>query len=177
MNIREAEQMAVNGLFKTDYEEFFAEHLRLHGEITSWSEGGNEKRNEILKTPESSHVLGVYLIESAVLEWLDLMAANAVLVEGEHNNNFFYGVKAEDNTYFFPVSAYALWLYNNTITAAAKAAQTCGDADYRNIFFTMVSEIIAKDGKLNEEAAQFLMTAMIEMGRQMANGKPEVTIH
>ena len=177
MNIREAEAMAVNSVFKTDYGEFFAEYLRLHCEIISWSEGGNEKRNEILKTPESSHVLGVYLIESAVLEWLDLMAANAVIVEGEHNNNSFYGVKDGESTYFFPVAAYALWLYNNTITAAAKAAQTCGDADYRNIFFTMVSEIIAKDGKLDEEAAQFLMTAMIEMGRQMAAGKPEVTIH
>ena len=175
MNIREAEQMAVNGLFKTNYEEFWAEHMRVRSEILSWKDGGD--RDEILKTPESSHVLGVYLIESAVLEWLDLMAANAVLVEGEHNNNFFYGVKAEDNTYFFPVAAYALWLYNNTITAAAKAAQTCGDADYRNIFFTMVSEIIAKGGNLNEEAAQFMMTAMIEMGRKMANGKPEVTIH
>ena len=178
MDIREAETMAVNSVFKTDYGEFFAEYLRLHCEIISWSEGGNEKRNEILKTPESSHILGIYLIESAVLEWLDLMAANAVLVEGEHNNNSFYGVKAEDNTYFFPVAAYALWLYNNTITAAAKAAQTCGDADYRNIFFTMVSEIIIdKDNGLNEEAAQFLMTAMIEMGRKMVNGKPEVTIH
>lgn len=178
MNIREAEAMAVNSVFKTDYGEFFAEYLRLHCEIISWSEGGNEKRNEILKTPESSHILGIYLIENAVFEWLDLMAANAVIVEGEHNNNSFYGVKAEDNTYFFPVAAYALWLYNNTITAAAKAAQTCGDADYRNIFFTMVSEIIIdKDNGLNEEAAQFLMTAMVEMGRKMANGKPEVTIH
>lgn len=177
MNIREAEQMAVNGLFKTDYEEFFAEHLRLHGEITSWSEGGNEKRNEILKTPESSHILGIYIIQNAVYEWLDLMAANAVIVEGEHNNNFFYGVKDGESTYFFPVCAFVMWLYNNTITAAAKAAQTCGDADYRNIFFTMVSEIIAKGGNLNEEAAQFLMTAMIEMGRKVANGKPEVTIH
>lgn len=102
MDIREAETMAVNSLFKTDYGEFFAEYLRLHCEIISWSEGGNEKRNEILKTPESSHILGIYLIENAVLEWLDLMAA---------------------------------------------------------------------------KAAQFLMTAMIEMGRQMANGKPEVTIH
>ena len=41
----------------------------------------------------------------------------------------------------------------------------------------MVSEIIAKGGNLNEEAAQFLMTAMIEMGRKVANGKPEVTIN
>ena len=177
MNIREAEAMAVNSVFKTDYGEFFAEYLRLHCEIISWSEGGNEKRNEILKTPESSHILGIYLIENAVFEWLDLMAANAVIVEGEHNNNSFYGVKDGESTYFFPVCAFVMWLYDNTITAAAKAEQTCGDADYRNIFFTMVSEIIAKGGKLNEEAAQFLMTAMIEMGRKMANGKPEVTIH
>ena len=176
MDIREAETMAVNSVFKTDYGEFFAEYLRLHCEIISWSEGGNEKRNEILKTPESSHILGIYLIENAVFEWLDLMAANAVIVEGEHNNNCFYGVKAEDNTYFFPVCAFVMWLYDNTITAAAKAAQTCND-DARNIFFRMVSEIIAKGGDLNEEAAQFLMTAMIEMGRKMANGKPEVTIH
>lgn len=174
MNIREAEQMAVNGLFKANYEEFWAEYMRLHGEILSWKDGGN--RDEILKTPESSHILGIYIIQSAVLEWLDLMAANAVIVEGEHNNNFFYGVKDGEGTYFFPVCAFVMWLYDNTITAAAKAAQTCGN-DTRNIFFTMVSEIIAKGGNLNEEAAQFLMTAMIEMGRKMANGKPDVTIH
>lgn len=174
MNIREAETMAVNGLFKANYVEFWAEYMRLHGEILSWKDGGN--RDEILKTPESSHILGIYIIQSAVLEWLDLMAANAVIVEGEHNNNFFYGVKDGESTYFFPVCAFVMWLYDNTITAAAKAAQTCGN-DTRNIFFTMVSEIIAKGGNLDEEAAQFLMTAMIEMGRKMANGKPEVTIH
>lgn len=176
MNIREAEQMAVNSMFKANYGEFFAEYLRLHCEIISWSEGGNEKRNEILKTPESSHMLGIYIIQSTVLEWLDLMAANAVIVEGEKDGNFFYGVKDDERTYFFPVCAFVMWLYDNTITAAAKAAQTC-NADSRNIFFTMVSEIIAKGGNLNEEAAQFLMTAMKEMGRKMANDKPEVTIH
>lgn len=174
MNIREAETMAVNGLFKANYVEFWAEYMRLHGEILSWKDGGN--RDEILKTPESSHILGIYIIQSAVLEWLDLMAANAVIVEGEHNNNFFYGVKDGESTYFFPVCAFVMWMYDNTITAAAKAAQTCGN-DTRNIFFTMVSEIIAKGGNLDEEAAWFLMTAMIEMGRKMANGKPEVTIH
>lgn len=174
MNIREAEQMAVNGMFKVNYGEFWAEHMRLHGEIAGWKDGDNWE--ETLRTPESSHILGIYIIQCAVLEWLDLMAANAVIVEGEHNNNFFYGVKDGESTYFFPVCAFVIWMYDNTITAAAKAAQTC-NADSRNIFFTMVSEIIAKGGNLNEEAAQFLMTAMKEMGRKMANDKPEVTIH
>lgn len=174
MNIREAEQMAVNSMFSTNYDDFWTEHMRMRYEIIGWKDGGN--RDEILKTPESSHILGIYILQSAVLEWLDLMAANAVIVEGEHNNNFFYGVKDDERTYFFPVCAFVMWLYDNTITAAAKAAQTC-NADSRNIFFTMVSEIIAKGGNLNEEAAQFLMTAMKEMGRKMANDKPEVTIH
>lgn len=173
MNIREAEQMAVNSMFKTNYEEFWAEHMRVRSEILSWKDGGD--RDEILKTPESSHILGIYILQSAVLEWLDLMAANAVIVEGEKDGNFFYGVKDDERTYFFPVCAFVMWLYDNTITAAAKAAQTC-NADSRNVFYTMVSEIIAKDG-LNEEAAQFLMTAMKEMGRKMANGSQEVTIH
>ncbi|EJL9604777.1 hypothetical protein NNC10_004505 [Escherichia coli] len=174
MNIREAEQMAVNSMFSTNYDDFWTEHMRMRYEIIGWKDDGN--RDEILKTPESSHILGIYIIQSAVLEWLDMMAANAVIVEGEHNNNFFYGVKDDERTYFFPVCAFVMWLYDNTITAAAKAAQTC-NADSRNIFFTMVSEIIAKGGNLNEEAAQFLMTAMKEMGRKMANDKPEVTIH
>lgn len=174
MNIREAETMAVNSMFKANYEEFWAEHMRVRDEIIGWNDGGIQE--EILRAPESSHILGIYIIQSAVLEWLDLMAANAVIVEGEHNNNFFYGVKDGESTYFFPVCAFVMWLYDNTITAAAKAAQTC-NADSRNIFFKMVSEIIAKGGNLDEEAAQFLMTAMIEMGRKMVNGKPEVTIH
>lgn len=174
MNIRETETMAVNSVFSTNYDDFWNEHMRVRNEIIRWKDGGD--RDEILKTPESSHILGIYILQCAVLEWLDLMAANAVIVEGEHNNNFFYGVKDDERTYFFPVCAFVMWLYDNTITAAAKAAQTC-NADARNIFFTMVSEIIAKGGNLNEEAAQFLMTAMKEMGRKMANGKPEVTIH
>lgn len=169
MNIQLLEVMAVGGVFEHDYEEFWRKHMDLRQEILSWRGTGN--LDEILDTPESAHVLGIYALENAVLEWLDLMEANGVIIQKERNGNVFYGLKDDDRAYMHPVATYAGWLYENTLTAAVAVAQ--GDErDYREIFFTMVEKIVLReDGSLQNETVRCMTEALIEASRKLVSGE------